>query len=200
MGKLLLIALANLALQGVSGPHSRPVPFNSEEFAVYNAVIRKTYTRPETRRVVVEDRTEIYPFDRAELNVKKQTASIMKAFAAWAIQKETVANYFAANKAPSHLEDHFDLPLPVVLFSSKDRYNLSRDRRALDFWTIFYERYPHSTGILAVSRVGFNSTKEQAFVYVRDACGSLCGGGSYYLLSKTSGRWRIAAVLQLWMS
>jgi hypothetical protein len=101
------------------------VPPESEEFAVYNAVIQKAFIRPGTRQVVISDETEIDRFDRKKSNVAERTTSIMKAFAAWRIEPETVANYFAANKFSSRLQNQFTLSVPAVLLTQKEREKLS---------------------------------------------------------------------------
>ena len=189
----LTILLALSLWSGASSP-------DKEECAVYSAVIQKIYVRPDIKRLVIDDQTEIYSYDRAKLNVAVETKSIRKAFAAWLIEEDTVENYFAANKAPSRLQNYFTFPVPTILLTRKERYDLLHDPRGLDYWTIFYERYPNSTGILTLSRVGFNRTMRQAFVYIANSCGSLCGGGEYYLLSKKNGAWKVQAVFRLWVS
>jgi len=200
MRSILVSVFVSVILQGLLGSQLRAVPQGNEEYDVYSAVIGKIYVQPEIKRVVIDDQTEIYPHDRAKLNIAKETDSIMKAFAAWSIEPDTVASYFAANKAPSRLQNHFTLRVPDVLLTRKERYNLSHDPRRLDYWTIFYEHYPHSPGTLVLSRVGFNRTMDQAFVYVANSCGSLCGVGEYYLLSKKNGAWKVKAVFRLWVS
>jgi hypothetical protein len=172
-----------------------------EEYAVYNAVIQKRYVRPAIKRVVISDQTEIYPHDRTELNAVKETDSIRKAFAAWSIGPDTVASYFARNKVPSRLRNRFALSVPTVLLSHRRQRGIQSGRYSgRDYWGAFYEQYPDSTGILAFSRVGFSSAMDQAFVYVGNACGSLCGVGEYYLLSKKNGHWKVEAVFLLWVS
>lgn len=171
-----------------------------EEYAVYNAVIQKRYVRPDIKRVVIADQTGIYPYDRTKLNAVKEAESIRKAFAAWSIKPDTVAGYFARNKVPSRLQNRFALSVPTVLLSRRQRNNQPRRYRGQDYWGAFYGQYPHSPGILAFSRVGFSRTMDQAFVYVDNTCGSLCGVGEYYLLSKKNGLWKVEAVFLLWVS
>jgi len=43
--------------------------------------------------------------------------------------------------------------------------------------------------VFEVSAVGFNNDHTRALVYVGHQCGSLCGGGTYHLMAKMSGKW-----------
>jgi hypothetical protein len=67
-----------------------------------------------------------------------------------------------------------------------------RKRRAADpkYWA----------GIVQLSRVGFNSQKDEALVYLERYCGSLCASGDIFLLRKMNSRWGIIARINLWLS
>jgi hypothetical protein len=64
------------------------------------------------------------------------------------------------------------------------------------------ERRPPKTiywaGTIALSRVGFNSAKDEALVYTESDCGPGCGGGDFFLLRKAGGVWAIVAQINLW--
>ena len=65
---------------------------------------------------------------------------------------------------------------------------------------ILAEKYPGSSGYLLFSRVGFNRTLDQAVIYVGQVAGPLMGSGSYYLLEKQNGEWKILKVIGIWIS
>ncbi len=186
------LALLSLIPQLASGRDEGTIDPCPDEYLVYNAVIERTYIRPGIKRVVVDDRTP-FPYDSSKVDIPRETDWMMKGFAPVSIEPETVASYFAANRKPSRIHNHFTLSVPVILYDLEARDSFSRFVKNRDFWTAFYHRYPHSSGILALSRVGFNRTEEQALVYVRSSCGSLCGAGEYYLLSRKGGIWRVEA-------
>lgn len=52
----------------------------------------------------------------------------------------------------------------------------------------------------AFSGIGYNHARDEAVVYVTFDCGSLCGEGNVYLLSKVDGFWVISDMLMLWIS
>jgi hypothetical protein len=59
--------------------------------------------------------------------------------------------------------------------------------------------YPAADALLHVSRVGFNSQKDQALVYISFYYAPLAGSGNLILLEKDSG-WVIRQSLMLWIS
>lgn len=58
-------------------------------------------------------------------------------------------------------------------------------------WSLFYERYPRSAGYVDLSRVGFDETYDEAFLYASRSCGYLCAEGWHVLLRKGPGGWKI---------
>ncbi len=64
----------------------------------------------------------------------------------------------------------------------------------------FYRLYPKSTGFMSVSRIGCNSAKTQALVYIGNLCGGLCGTGQVFLLVKEGGAWKVQYVTMTWIS
>jgi hypothetical protein len=76
-----------------------------------------------------------------------------------------------------------------IVMSENERREYFREGHSS--WEAFDKKYPHSKGLIAFSRVGFNISKDQALVYVSQSCGSRCGTGKYYVLSKDGSGWRI---------
>jgi hypothetical protein len=50
---------------------------------------------------------------------------------------------------------------------------------------------PHVSGVLQLSRVGFNRQKTLALLYYSYHCGVLCGQSGWVALHKVEGKWRI---------
>jgi hypothetical protein len=59
-------------------------------------------------------------------------------------------------------------------------------------WDAFYKTYPKAAGFWNISRPGYNSTHDEAMLYVGHQCGSLCGTGHLYFLKKkmATGKYR----------
>lgn len=64
----------------------------------------------------------------------------------------------------------------------------------------FETRFPKNFGYFVVSHVGLNLSKTEAILYVEHFCGGLCGGGSYFLLWKLNGVWRVMDEHVTWVS
>jgi len=64
----------------------------------------------------------------------------------------------------------------------------------------FYKRYPGSSGLIILSRVGFNAAMNQAMIYIQHRCGGLGGTGYYVLLEKTADKWNLAKQNMVWVS
>ncbi|HVF44277.1 MAG TPA: hypothetical protein VM936_14740 [Pyrinomonadaceae bacterium] len=67
-------------------------------------------------------------------------------------------------------------------------------------WPLFYERYPRSAGYVDLSRVGFNKTYDEAFLYASRSCGYLCAEGWHVLLREGPGGWRIIKKELMWVA
>lgn len=59
-----------------------------------------------------------------------------------------------------------------------------------DFWNAFHERYPNASGILTLSRVGFDRRRTEATVRFANSCGWLCGHGGTWIFTKNNGEWK----------
>jgi hypothetical protein len=49
-----------------------------------------------------------------------------------------------------------------------------------------------------VSRVGFNTARTQALIWVDQHCRALCGNGSLLLMQKRASGWTVARILSVW--
>lgn len=78
------------------------------------------------------------------------------------------------NQQVYHLDRHFDLP---------NKYHLLSESEYSDIF--------QSSPIITLSRVGFNSTKDVALLYLEFGKGAIAQKGYYVLLNKLKGRWRV---------
>jgi hypothetical protein len=91
----------------------------------------------------------------------------------------------------------FSPRVPVEWYRGSEVANRIVGARDPDsFWRAFRERYPHSTGRLAFSNVGFSSDGRIALVLVDYGCGGRCGGTIYVLLELRDAKWVIVRTAQ----
>jgi metallo-beta-lactamase class B len=69
-----------------------------------------------------------------------------------------------------------------------------------NFWRAFRSRYPNASGYVRLSQISYSPDRNRALVYIEEACNSLCGSGDFVLLRRTPAGWRIAQVINVWVS
>ena len=102
------------------------------------------------------------------------------------ILKDAISDYIELSKKGWLLQRRFKIEKPYELITSNELKS-TFDRGS---WEKFNERYPNSGGYIELSTVGFNKDKTVAIVHMGHYCGSLCGGGTFYVLQKKEGKWR----------
>lgn len=67
-------------------------------------------------------------------------------------------------------------------------------------WEAFHEKYPNAFGLTFVSAIGFNTSHDQALVYLGNTCGISCGSGYFVLLGEKKGKWEVWNIARIWAS
>lgn len=168
-----------------------------EEYAVVSALINH-YGRKEEAAHLLVIRDQPSPWSGFSDDEKDKFYEDLKKSSP-ALMPETVDDLQAKNKEEYTFTRRFDIKRRYV-FISEEEINTIFDKRGFG-WDKFYQKYPGSGGFLTFSRVGFNADKTQALVYQSYSCGDLCGGGTYYLLTKENGIWTVkGSVGPAWVS
>lgn len=172
---------------------------SKEVYAVYSALIKADYTEGyimtenseiisgTLQFIVIEDHTSRPGSVDMDLILKKLPAT----------EQETLNNFQAKRLQQLPLADLFDLNVKVVLLSEEEDDKYFKDRDLWEGWIDFYRTYPYSQGVMALSRVGFNSEMNQALVFVWNASEPERGAGLYVLLTKKAGVWEIQEEFKL---
>ena len=97
-------------------------------------------------------------------------------------------------------------PLPTTFASHWPVTVVSREARDEIFsicpggWDRFSESYPGTRGYLTLSRNAFAPEGHEALVYTEEHCGRWCAEGSFVLLRRVAGEWRVQRKLALWVT
>jgi len=173
----------------------------AEEYAVYAAVIGNMFagdivtfdTQAKVKILVIEDRTVSAVDDgfagENEVEELKQGFSPI-------ISQETIDDYVAKNAKSHQLLRSLDLKLKYTLIPKEKIKEIFDGLPSSEF----YRQFPDSGGYIALSRVGFNTSSDQAFVYMRHTCGGLCGSGHYLALVKKNREWVVQKKFRPWIS
>lgn len=165
-----------------------------EEYAVYNAMIENIFLTSRVEMIVIVDQTMA---GISSGPASQQDLDFLQENLAPDLQAETVADFAAKNEFSYRVENHFSLDVPVVLLSNQA---VDEIFAAEDGWERFYEQYPNSQGMMAISRVGFSPSKQQALIYVGNQADFLAGEGDYVLLLKEGGKWKVVKTILAWIS
>lgn len=95
------------------------------------------------------------------------------------LREDTIRDYNRKNGVSIALGQQFAGSANVVLVTDDE---LAEMRQELDWWTVFYERYPGSPGLSELSCVGFSDDHIQALAYVGTTSGDRAGSGTVFLL------------------
>lgn len=202
----LILLLAIHALSHRVPTHAPPRAPGEEENAVYAAVIERVFDK---------DRRYKYhaPGPLALLVIKAETAldsmgdrilaedlsgDFGDSIRHWrsTLPREAVEDYRIKNRESRRLTGDLNLQFKHVLVEKDELEHYRKAKR----WDEFYEKYPESNGFLSFSRVGFDSKKTQAVVYLEHWCNELCGYSYYLVLGKDKEGWKVNRLDTGWVS
>jgi hypothetical protein len=171
-----------------------------DEYAVWSVLVLK-YTEPNHHTYIIRDRTT--------------TESRSRAFGPHAYEylssEEAYSDLQAKNKEQYRLENKLSVTPPCVFTSREKEESLfpalptgrvdeQTIKKMQNSWDQFYREYPGVSGMLTFSRVGFNSDKSEAVVYVRYDGGVMAHSGSYVVLTRQRESWEIKTQKVIWLS
>jgi hypothetical protein len=193
--KLLLLYFVLCAAACTTKPTSIPTPsadqVDAEEQAVYAFLLPEMYQHSS---YVIMDTTAT---NAAGVDNTSQTLDYILQNM-HAVATDTVASFRTRNDAAYPIRPDMELASPYTLLSQAGRNRIFGQNQS--GWDIFYTRYPQAPGITTLSRVGFNTTLDQALVYIGTQSNWLAGAGYYVLLKKTARLWSIDQQVMVWIS
>ena len=172
---------------------------SSDEYAVYSAALAKMFLDDHPDLLVIRNRTLFYANpDYLKSTTADQRVQEMKRFFP-GVAEATLRDFDAKHLGSSQLTSNFDLPIKYVLIDN-DAFSETSKENPGEMFRDFNQRYSGAHGIIALSRVGFNNSRDQAFVRVEFTFCPLCSHGDRVLLKKESGKWTVVDTFQTWVS
>jgi hypothetical protein len=164
---------------------------SNEEYNVYSAVLSPMgYFDSDPELYVIDELTDNYwTQDDNLINYFEDEAEVE-------LDDEMIEDFQQKNEMRYYLTNNFSLSQDVVLISDQEVHEIFDE----GWWDDFYEIYPNSTGIIEISRVGFNNDRNKAFLYFGYQAGGLAGAGYFILLSKNIDNWIMDEIVMLWIS
>jgi hypothetical protein len=164
-----------------------------EKYIIYSAIIAGFYVPRGANVLVINNQTGIDALEE----IRDETAEL-KDHLRTMTDPDAVDDFYSRNNQPESVANQLALPLEYKLISSEELRHYSQDEGGS--WGAFSKKYPKSSGLIAVSRVGLSRNGERALVYVERYCGPLCGTGKYFSLQKRDGSWRVLQEYMRWIS
>jgi hypothetical protein len=172
-----------------------------EEYAVYSAVLNALFASPKLQQFVINSETSSKTKPAFVGFIGGLTWSGAKQPET---ESDTASDFDAKNDKSYLLNRQFDLKMQYVLVASAELHTIfvqdAGGHPDMESWTRFYKQYPAAPGILAFSRVGLNSRKRQALVYVTNQRGLVGGSGAFVVLAKTGKTWEVQKQVMVWIS
>lgn len=94
----------------------------------------------------------------------------------------------------------FTSPHRFVVIQAGDYHEFFEGRDCEVGWKDFYKRFPRSQGYVKFSLVGFDETREFAYVGFTYFKECLNGEGHLFIMRKVNKRWEVAADSMLWVA
>jgi len=157
----------------------------AQEYEVYSAALNAIYAgSKEFDVLVVEDRT--LSISHTEEEWTREMKSLLRHMPG--ISQEMIDDFHSKNRGISSLTKSVNLPIKCVLIDAEESRKVFQGNIS---WSDFYFKYPKAQGLMALSRVGFNASEEQALIYIRNQRSYNIGEGFYVLLFKENHTWII---------
>ena len=184
---LVLLAIAVSIFTGHLYAAAPTFTFGEQEI-IETLFSQRTVKRP---LHVVEDTTSVRSLQGRDtyevfaMKLRKQAKPYNTAF------NEALDDFIQKNKAAVEIVFPTNAPKGVLLVTSNitdQIFSVSHGAKP-DGWNLFYQRFPNSSGLITISRVGMDSKGTVAIVYLGQQSGYRSGFGSIRILRKGVHMW-----------
>jgi hypothetical protein len=172
----------------------------SEEYAVYSAAINHLFVKDNdsVKLLAISNQTSFYGNETHKAiygsDYIKDTASEqrVKQMNEWypSVTDETLFDYDKKKIQSSNLHRNFNLSVGYTLINEEELENVGKHRIE-----VFSEKY-EASGMIKLSKIGFNKGKTEAFVYVEFLFCPLCSQSDHLLLEKVNGIWTVKEIFE----
>lgn len=185
---MLLVLGGTAACRSMHAPGSPVAVTAADVRSVYETLLREAYIMPAYH---VTPRTQRFVLAPAAYVRTDEGWYASDGPRAWPQDAWDV--WYAESRHGGRLPQDLDPGLPLHWFPNRSLQALPTDGTIEQRWPAFHERFPHSSGHIELSRIGFSHDGRTAIVYGFVGSGSLSASGDLFLLRRTTTGWRLAA-------
>ena len=194
----------------VDNENQEPFVITSEtEYAVYRAFFEEMYVQARdkviagngSKYIVIKNSTYFnYPYSRISQVMQVDKSNEFN------VLPQTYSSLLHRNQLTATIDSTklaLSVPCAVLDAEALEKFFPDGDLSVDDIyanWDGFYETYPGSTGIIQVSRVGFNTEGSEALIYVSDIYHDLAAVGYFVQLTREAGTWTIHSYAVSWVA
>ena len=166
-----------------------------DEPLIYAAVIDELFSGTKVsdkpiKLLLLENQTRFDDFEGEKVVNAKVATSPFKD-----VKPETMESFIRQNAQRSPLTASVKASVKVQLIES----DLAQETVSGSKWKKLYAAIPDSSGIISLSKIGFDKEGKQALVYVAHVYGEDSGRGTILLLQKTGQQWKVQDKLFAWV-
>lgn len=166
---------------------------DDEDIRIYTAALEHGIPSQAKKILILED-SLIDTFSNNDENLaenlSKETGVSAKCFEEWSLR----------NKESTSVKFKIFSELDIDFMSAYDIDTLFAGATAKENWEQFNNLYEDYDGFIAISRIGYNDTKDQAVLLLEHHCGPSCGTGKFINLKKTLNKWAVRSTLTMWLA
>jgi hypothetical protein len=187
---LVVLTLTGLLFQTRGATPALTVP----EQEVIEALFREDVVGQVSKRLIVEDMASIRglrfgdSFEKFAADLRERARARDRAF------KEALEDFLRKNKQDTKIAFPTNAPAKVELVSEatvKEIFSAKHDAKS-NGWDRFYQRFPGSSGLVSISRVGIDSKGTIAIVYLGNQSHYLAGGGHIRVMKREGKKWKLS--------
>lgn len=140
-----------------------------EEYAVYNSLLNIIYpqgasAKNRNRVLIINSVTQTHAVNGFDFQSRTNEVPDLA--------QDTINDLKSKSERSYIFEESFALLNKYKLLTKEDMTGLFPERDV--YWETFHKRYPNSSGLISLSREGFNREMNQALVFFMSMCGGLC--------------------------
>jgi hypothetical protein len=201
LGLMIVLALTVPLSPGVAeAGGEKPAPVPSEEYPLYDLVVRDKFLTSQTTMVVIERLTVARTKKDEHDYLSRESLEEQEVFGNQ-LPPVLLDDFLFKLKAPSWLDGKFNFGVPYRFVRDGVPEEPEVSLAPIPVSDHRYIQAPRSTiGLLRLSRVGFTRREDQALVYVEEERQDGTGGGFLVWLHRRGKVWTIADTEVLWMA
>lgn len=157
----------------------------NEEYIIYSLVLKKI----NKEFFVIKEKIPSVDFrEMEEESDEELNAAYNNLFPKEA--KNALDDLYAKSLKEYKLERKLSTTIKYIFVNDEDiQRAFGKTKDEYQKWQNFYKNYPGSKEVLTLTKVGFDSSRNKAIVFVGTSCGNVCGSLDYYFLEKLKNKW-----------